>query len=49
MEFTLNAYSMVFSEHNMANKLEYGNKILLPSSMLPDLDIENGTAINKVP
>ena len=43
MEFTLNAYSMVFSEHNMANKLEYGNKILLPSSMLPDLDIENGT------
>ena len=43
MEFTLNAYSMVFSEHNMANKLEYGNKILLPSSMLPDLDLENGT------
>ena len=31
MEFTLNAYSMVFSEHNAANRLEYGNKILLPS------------------
>ena len=43
MEFTLNAYSMIFSDHNMVKQLEYGNKILLPSSILPDLDIDNGT------
>ena len=43
MEFTLNAYSMVFSDHTMTKQLEYGNKILLPSSILPDIDIDSGT------
>ena len=43
MEFTTLAYSIIFSEHNKCNELEYGNKILLPSTLLPDIDLELGT------
>ena len=43
MEFKTNAYSIIFSEHNMSEELEYGNKILLPSTLLPDINLDKGT------
>ena len=46
-EFTLNAYSLVFSNHIQAKRLEYGNKILISSSVLPDLDLSAGPTIFK--
>ena len=47
-EFTLNAYSMVFSDHAMAKKLEHSNKILISASVLPDLDINNSPVLFKL-
>ena len=47
-EFTLNAYSLVFSEHIQASRLEYGNKILISASVLPDLDISDGPILFKL-
>ena len=46
--FTLNAYSMVFSEHVMAKQLELSNKILISASVLPDIDMSHGTVIFKL-
>ena len=40
-EFTLDAYSLIFSEHAMAKNLEHSNKILISASVLPDLDINS--------
>lgn len=46
-EFTLDAYSLVFSNHIQAKGLEYSNKILVSSSVLPDLDLSAGPTIFK--
>lgn len=44
-EFTLNAYSMIFSEHPMSEPLNKSNKILISSTVLPDIDMNNGTVL----
>jgi ubiquitin fusion degradation protein 1 len=44
MEFTTLAYSVIFSEHNKSEELQFGNKILLPSTLLPDIDLDAGTS-----
>ena len=46
--FTLNAYSLIFSEHIQSKRLEYGNKILISASVLPDLDISDGPILFKL-
>ena len=46
--FTLNAYSLVFSEHLQAKRLEYSNKILISASVLPDLNISDGPILFKL-
>tara|TARA_Y100000748_G_C15327302_1_gene422587 strand:+ start:114 stop:743 length:630 start_codon:yes stop_codon:yes gene_type:complete len=47
-EFTLNAYSLVFSDHVQAKRLEYGNKILISSTILPDLDLSAGPTLFQI-
>jgi len=47
-DLTLDAYSMVFSDHIQAKILEHGNKILISSSVLPYIDLSAGPTLFKL-